>query len=345
MTSRQVALLLVAFGVLSLGARKDPVQPTPEQLRGLADEFVRTVAQRRVMLPDGTLGALVATPGSEAPERALLSPERILQAFETIAEAGAWPSAWLVVRDLQREQDLLMTIELQEGRVLDPQAAFVAPRREWASTKEVEAALLSLRGDRVSRRPKNVVLVEFATKTVTTYVYDVKPPDPQHAGLMSFLPQGTLLRAARAVDLGDGRRRTLALVMQEATFHPSDCTSCEAALFGHADSGRVLLVLAGETALEQQLDLTPMLRGVEGAPLVPRFTCEPGDDDPARGALSPKERFGERESVPLLELQDLDGDGARLEIRLPARYVACGKAEWLVASVEPRTGRLEARIP
>jgi hypothetical protein len=311
----------------------------------LAETFAKTVANRRVMLADGTLGWLVPPEGEEGDPRVLLTPERLQQAFETITEAGAWPSTWLVVRDPARETDLLVTIELEQGRVLDPQAAFEAPRQEWASGKEIEAALLAQRGDRVARRLKNVVLVEFSTKTVTTYVYDVKPPAPQDKGLMAMLPQGALLRAARTVRLSDGSVRTLALVLQEATFHPSDCTTCEAALFGHADAGRVQVVLAGDAKVEDQVDLTPMLHGVDGSPLLPRFACARGDENPAAVSLPVKERFADREPVTLLDLKDLDADGLALELRLPARYLACGQAEYLEIAVDPRSGKLAVKPP
>lgn len=325
------------------GAKRAAPQPPPDETRALAEAFARTVAERRVMLTDGTLASLVTLPGEERESRALLTPGRLEEAFATITEAQAWPSTWLVVRDATRATDLLLSIELVEGRVLDPQAVFEAPRREWVSAKEIEAALLASRGDRVARRLDQVVLVEFSTKTVTTYVYDVKPAGKENQGLMAMLPPGTLLRAARTVAGPEGARRTVALVMQEAKFLPSDCSTCEAAVFGHADTGRVLVVLAGEKAIEDQVDLTPLLRGVDGAPLLPRFTCEPGDESPQSAGLPPKERFGERESVTLLDLKDLDGDGQALEFRLPARYLACGKAEWLEIAIDPGSGKLRVK--
>jgi hypothetical protein len=344
MNALRPALLALLLGLSSVkAARQAPPQPTPEETRALAEVFAQTVAQRRVALTDGSLAWLVA-PASPDPEaRVLLTPERLQQAFETITEAGAWPSAWLVVREAGKASDVLISIDLLGGRVRDPEAAFEAPRREWASGKEIEAALLQVRGDRVTRRPKNLVLVEFSTKTTTTYVYEVKPPSPQDQGLVKLLPQGSLLRAARVVRLADGSMHTLALVLQEATFHPSDCTSCEATLFGHADGGRVLAVLAGEQALEDQVDLTPQLHGVDGSPLLPRFSCEKGDENPAAAELPLKERFADREPVTLLDLKDLDGDGEALEVRLPARYLACGKAEYVDLAVDPRAGKLVVR--
>ncbi|HEX5041597.1 MAG TPA: hypothetical protein VFV75_01765 [Candidatus Polarisedimenticolaceae bacterium] len=337
---RLLALALVLCAPHVHAARQGAPQPTPEETRALAETFAQTVAQRRVALADGSLAWLVAPAGSQPEGRVLLTPERLQQAFDTITEAGAWPSTWLVVRDAGQPNDILISIDLQEGRVRDPEAAFEAGRREWSSGKDIEAALLQVRGDRVSRRPKNVVLVEFSSKTVTTYVYEVKPPSAQDQGLMKLLPQGSLLRAARAVRLADGSMRTLALVLQQATFHPSDCTTCEATLFGHADGGRMLAVLASEQALEEQVDLTPQLHGVDGSALLPRFACVKGDENPAAAELPLKERFADREPVTLLDMKDLDGDGQALEVRLPARYVACGKAEYLVLAVDPRTGKL-----
>jgi len=340
---RWLALALLLCVPTARAARQGPPQPTPEETRALADAFVQTVAERRVALTDGTLAWLVAPPGAQPDVRVLLTPERVQQAFETITEAEAWPATWLVVREPEGENDILISIELQDGKVLDPAAAFEAPRREWGTPKDIEAALQQVRGDRLSRRPKNVVLVEFSSKTVTTYVYQVKAPSPQDQGLMTLLPPGSLLRAARAVRLADGSMHTLALVLQEATFHPSDCTTCEAALFGHADGGRVLAVLAGEKALEDQVDLTPQLHGVDGSALLPRFSCVRGDENRAASSLPLKERFADREPVTLLDLRDLDGDGLALELRLPARYVACGKAEYLDLAVDPKTAKIVVR--
>ena len=324
-------------------ARQGAPQPTAEQTRALAEDFAQTVAERRVALTDGTLAWLVAPSDTQPGARVLLTAERLQQAFETITEAGAWPSTWLVVREAGQPNDVLLSIDLQNGRVRDPEAAFEAPQREWATGKEIEAALQQVRGDRISRKPKNLVMVEFSTKTTTTYVYEVKPPSAQDQGLMKLLPQGTLLRAARAVRLADGSMHTLALVLQEATFHPADCTTCEATLFGHADGGRVLAVLAGEQAVEDQVDLTPQLHGVDGSALLPRFACLKGDENPAAAELPLKERFADREPVTLLDLKDLDGDGLALEVRLPARYVACGKADYLDLAVDPKAGKLVVR--
>ena len=339
--SLALTLLLCAPSVHA--ARQGPPQPTAEETRALAEAFAQTVAERRVALGDGTLARLVAPPGGETEGRVLLTPERLQQAFDTITEAQAWPSTWLVVREAGHDGDVLLSIVLEDGKVLDPEAAFEAPRREWSSGKDIEAALQQVRGDRVTHRPKNVVLVEFSTKSVTTYVYQVKPPSPQDQGLMTLLPAGSLLRAAHAVRLADGSMHTLALVLQDATFHPSECTTCEAGLFGHADGGRVLAVLAGEKALEDQVDLTPQLHGVDGAALLPRFSCEKGDENPAAASLPLQERFADREPVTLLDLKDLDGDGLALEVRLPARYLACGKAEYLDLAVDPKAGKLAVR--
>jgi hypothetical protein len=338
----RLALPIVLLVTLTAAhaAKQGPPQPTPEQTRALADAFAQTVADRRMLLADGALGWLVAPEGQEKDPHALMTRDRLHEAFQTITEAAAWPSTWLVVRDPARETDLLLTIEMEQQRVLDPQAAFEAPRKEWGSAKEIEAALLAVRGDRLQRRPKNVVLVEFSTKTVTTYVYEVKPKAAEDQGLSAMLPPGSLLRAARSVRLPDGTTRTLALVLQEATFHPSDCTTCEAAMFGHADAGRVVAMLAGDKAIVDQVDLTPMLRGVDGSALLPRFTCERGDEIPASAALPVKERFADRESVTLLDLKDLDQDGLALEFRLPARYLACGKAEYLEVAVDPKAAKL-----
>jgi hypothetical protein len=271
----------------------------------------------------------------------LLGPERLKDAFEAVAEAEAWPASWLVVQDLARPYDLLLTLELGEDEeVMEPVAVFTAPRREWTSAREAELALQELRGDRLPRRIRNLVTVEYSMKTVTTYVYDVKPVPPEDRGLMALLPPGTLLRAAKAVDLGDGIRHTLALVIQEATFVPSACVSCESRLFGHADSGKISLVLAQDKAIESTLDLTPHLQGIDGKALLPRFACEPGDEKGSFQDLPLKDRFGDRDQVAVLDLRDLDGDARPLELTLPAKFLDCGLPQNLVVAVDPESRTL-----
>jgi hypothetical protein len=82
---------------------------------------------------------------------------------------------------------------------------------------------------------------------------------------------------------------------------------------------------------------------VDGSALLPRFSCERGDETPAAASLPLKERFADREPVTLLDLKDLDGDGLALELRLPARYVACGKADYLDLAVDPKAGKIVVR--
>jgi hypothetical protein len=176
---------------------------------------------------------------------------------------------------------------------------------------------------------------------VTTYVYEPPKGDKTAGGLAALLPEGAILRDAHGVDLGDGLRHTLAVVLYGARFVPSDCASCAARLFRHADAAKkVELVLAGEKGLEDTLDVTAMLKGTGGEPLVPRFACQEGDAAEGAAAGSYEERFAPREPVRLVSLEDLNGDGLPLEIALPAESVDCGRHTSIVAGVDPRTKKL-----
>ena len=63
-----------------------------------------------------------------------------------------------------------------------------------------------------------------------------------------------------------------------------------------------MLVLAGETALEDKLDITEVVRTATGATLLPRFVCEPGDTEPGAIDALVDRRFEGREPVRLLDL-------------------------------------------
>jgi hypothetical protein len=106
-------------------------------------------------------------------------------------------------------------------------------------------------------------------------------------------------------------------------------------MFGHADTGRVLLVLASDAEVVDELDLTPVLAGSAGRPLLTRYACNQGDRYPPSGETPIEERFAGRAEVELLRLQDLDGDGVALEISLLSDVSDC-EAERVVLGVDPQ---------
>lgn len=334
MTSRS-CLAFCATALLALAARAPTVPPpAPERLAALADSLGEKLAGRSVAAPDGS--SVVLTD--------LLPKERLRTCMETISEAEAWPAAWLVVQDQGRNFDLVLSIQLDAAGALEaPRVAFATARREW-DADALAAAVRTATGSKLPReRERNVVVQSFSSRTVTTYRYNT-PADPAKAGgLLALLPLGSILREAHAVDLGDRQRHTLALVLQDATFVPSDCTSCAARTFGHADSGRILVILAGERALEDTLDLSAELKGTAGSPLLPRYRCAPGDEAVTAADTAVQERFAGRELVPLLELQDLDGDGRKLEFSLPAQFESCERTTRLVVRLEAATRKLQVR--
>lgn len=322
---------LFAFAVLAttapfvLGAGGPPRQPKPEDLPRLATELVVLLEERAAALPDG----------STAPVLSLVKPEQIEPSLGAVQEAEAWPAAWLVIQDLAQPLDLLLPIRFDEdGHLVIPDTPLAAPRREWDHAG-VTDAFRAAAGRKPRERVVNIVVQSFSTKTVQTYVYETPAAAPAAGGLLALLPPRSILREARSVDLGDGQRHTLALAIQDAQFVPSDCSSGKARLLGHADSGRVLLVLAGEQALEHTLDLTPQLKGPEGRPLVPRYACLEGDETTAAPEGTMTARFRDRPTVPLLELSDLDGDGLALEVVLLAGIGDGDVPRRLVVAVGP----------
>jgi hypothetical protein len=53
-------------------------------------------------------------------------------------------------------------------------------------------------------------------------------------------------------------------VLLRPKFVPADCSTKEGRLKGHRDSSGILLALAGETALEDKLDITDIVRSASG---------------------------------------------------------------------------------
>jgi len=318
--------LTLAFGVLAAAA---PSVPTDDALPGLAASLTQRLEELEVALPDGSRVALIE---HERHGRALLSPDQVEICLRTVSAAGSWPAAWLVVQEKQRDFDLVMRIALDDdGDVATPDFLFTVPRREW-EISDIKPVVRKATGRKPPRPGVGHLVVQgFSTKVVESYVYDPVPTGEGAKGLARLLPEGSLIREARAVELGDGRRYTLALVLHEPVFEPSDCSGCPAELFGHADSGAVSLLLSDEAEIVDRIDLGPELFGLEGRPLVPRYRCEPQD----RGQQPPLAAFEDREEVTLIELADLDGDGLKLELALTVRPIDCEQHVALIARVTP----------
>ncbi len=323
-----VVALLVA-GTISHG---DPASSDPV---ALAASLAERLAGAIVAMPDGS-EARVLPPGPAGAE-VLLTPERLATCLETVTEAEAWPVAWLVVQRADLDADLVMRVALTGEEVSTPDFLFVVPRRDW-QVDDLPGVVRRATGRKAPREGRgNLVIQGFSTRVVTTYVYEAPKTTGKVRGLRALLPEGTLIREARVVDLADGRRYTLALVLDEATFVPASCADCASELFGHADSGTVGLVLTDEERIVDRLDLTPHLKGVDGTPRVPRYACDERHANPE----SVEALLAEEPTVRLLELADLDGDGLPLEITLPAEYVDCENYLKLVAAIRPDGPGLE----
>jgi hypothetical protein len=329
-------LLVMLSALLLDAAAKDPAPPSPDRAPAIAESLAARLEGRTVRLPDGSEEAVLGPPG------AVLSKERVATCVTTLFEAEGWPSSWLVVQDVGRAYDVVIHVVLAEdGSVAPPDVMFAAARRDWDADR-LEAAVNEATGRKPPReKTRSVVVQSFTTRVVTTYVYEPPKGGKAAGGLAALLPEGAILRDAHGVDLGDGLRHTLAVVLFGARFVPSDCASCAARVFGHADAAtKVDLVLAGEKGLEDTLDITASLRGVAGEPLVPRFACREGDAGEAAARGSYEERFSTREPVRLVDLKDLNGDGLPLEIALPAEFLDCARHTSIVAGVDPRTKKL-----
>ncbi len=301
-----------------------------EQDADRVGNLLRSLDGVSVALPDGGEAAVIG------PEGGLLGADEVATCVETVDEAQAWPALWLVVQREGTPLDLVMRLERREGSGVVADFVFATPRRDWDA-----ADVRRLARERLGRKPPregqgNLVVQGFSKRVEHHFRYRLARSDK---GLGALLPEGTMIRASQSLDLDAGGRYTLALVIEEPTFHPADCSSCGAAVFGHADSGRVALVLADGQQLLDRLELTPMLGGSEGIPLVPRFRCEEGD------TLLPRddtvwERLSSRRPVPLLEPTDRDGDGRALEVEIPAALSDCETWSSLVVAVDERELRL-----
>ena len=266
----------------------------------------------------------VRTPAGETVKvwGTVLDGKRLEACIATVSDAQGWPASWLVVQDRTLDWDLVMRVSRgEDGTIGDPDPVFATARRNWDDDADLEAAYREMFGKKLPReRDRSLVVQSFSKKIVTTYVYATPGPDDVKKGLMALLPDKSLLREAKSVDLGDGTMHTVALVLVEPRFVPSRCDGTEAVARGHMDEARVLLVLAGSSALEGQLDVSDRFVSADGhGPAVPRYACREGDKeaDPNPEGAAFVERFRGRPDLPLLVLDDrrAHGDGVVVEAR------------------------------
>lgn len=296
------AFVVLALGLAHAASKSTAPIPTEAQLPALAESFAERLAGKTLKAPDGGSVALGG----------LLDTARVTTCLKTITEGGGWPASWLVVIDSTRPYDLVMRMELAEdGSIADPSTSFLASRREW-DDDTFDAAFVAATGKKPPReRQRNVVIQSFTKKTVTDYVYDLPATGKGAKGLLAFLPEGALIREAPSIDLKDGKHHTLALALVRPRFVPADCATKDGRHTGHRDSGGILLVLVGEKAVEDTLDVTEIVRKANGDTLLPRFACEPGDTDPGAIDALVDRRFEGREPVRLL---DFSGRSAESKI-------------------------------
>lgn len=299
-----------------------PAKPDAETTPALAAGLHPRIATMRLATPDGTMVAV----GD------ILDLGRLQKCLDSVRQADAWPAAWLVVEDRGRPYDLVLRVKLgEDGQIATPDTAFLTSRRDWDDAA-LEQAVREATGKKPPReRSRNLVLQSFSKRTVTTYVYDLPATGKGAQGLLSMLPEGSLLRESRAVELGDGRRHTLAVILLHPRFLPSACKSPEDLRRGHTDAGGVLLVLAGETALEATVDLTEDLKGPDGEVRLPRYRCQDADREPDVASRSIEDRFGERELVGLLGVAEQRAKGAPVSVAvtLPGPPDASGASSLL----------------
>jgi hypothetical protein len=301
---RLFAALVTVLALAAARAAPKSAAPIPssDALPALASSLAGRLAEKTLRAPDGS-DVVVST---------VLDAGRLEVCLRTIAQGGGWPASWLIVSDSTKPFDLVMRVALSaDGSIADPDTAFLASRRAWDDAA-FDAAFQQVTGKKPPReKRRNVVIQSFTKRTVTDYVYDLPATGRGAKGLLALLPEGSLIREAPAIDLRDGKHHTLAVVLLHPRFMPADCSTAEGRRKGHRDSGGILLALAGETALEDKLDITEVVRAATGETLLPRFACEPGDTEPGAIDGLVDRKFEGREPVRLL---DLSGRLAESEI-------------------------------
>jgi len=298
-----------------------------------AADVAERLAAMRVAAPDGASVTVYA----DGDPSAVLDRARLDACLDTVEEAGAWPEAWLVVQDDGLAWDLVVRLERDAGGAIRPSEAVALLRREW-DPRSLRDALREALGRKPEGKVRNVVIQGFTKRIVTTYPYE---PDPsaRGRGLMALLPEDAVLREARSVDLGDGRRHTLAIVLRDARFEPVDCASASGAASGHLDRGTVVVVLAGPDRIESELDLTGEL-AVDDAGALRRYPCATGESPASLDPARVRDWIRTRDPEPLIEWVDADGDGHALEVRIP-RAARDGAAREVVVAVDPDEATLE----
>ncbi len=266
------------------------------------------LAERRVTTPSGVEVAVF----DEA--TGVLDRGRLEACLATIGESGAWPEVWLVVQDESTSWDLALHLVRTDDGVVVPGEVAALPRSEW-DARALKAALREVLGRKPAAKVRDVVVQGFRKRVVTVYPYQAENVD-RTRGLMALLPEGTVLREARTVDLGDGVHRTLALVLREARFEPADCSTPLGVEHGHLDRGSVHAYLVGAGAVEDELDLTPYL-DLDGEGALSRYRCAEGESPATLDPTIARTWIATREPRSLLVWTDVDGDGRALEILLP----------------------------
>lgn len=291
---QRIAVIVLLAVTSALAGTKDAVAPpTKEQLPALAASLADRLSPKTLVAPDG----------SEVVLGTLLDATRATACLTTITEGGGWPASWLIVSDATKPYDLVLRVaQAADGTIADPDTMFLTARREWD-----DAAFDTAFKDATGKKPprekrRNVVLQSFTKRLVTDYVYDLPATGPGAKGLLALLPEGSLIREASSIDLGDGVHHTLAIVLTRPRFVPADCATAAGRKTGHRDAGGITVVLAGERELEDSLDVTEVVTKATGVAMLPRFTCLPGDTEP--GAIDDlvDAKFEGRESVRLLNL-------------------------------------------
>lgn len=283
--------LLAALGMALALAKVPP--PADDALPAMASSFAERLAGITRSAPEG----------GEIGLGTILDAHRTESCLRTIAQGGGWPASWLIVSDTTKPYDLILRVALAaDGSIASPDTAFLASRREWNDASFDAAFLSATRKKPPREKNRNVVIQSFTTKVVTDYVYALPATGPGAKGLLAVLPAGSLIREASAIDLGDGKHHTLAVVLMRPRFVPGDCSTKEGRRIGHRDAGGVLVVLAGETAIEDQLDITETIRAAAGTVVIPRFACEPGDTEPGAIDALVDTKFEGRDPVRLLNL-------------------------------------------
>jgi hypothetical protein len=285
-------LFPLVLASIALAKAPAPAPPADAEIPALAAGLAQKLSGRTVFGTDGT----------EVKIPAILDATRLERCLRTIGEAEAWPAAWLIVQDMGKKDDLVLrVVRSADGSIAEPEPLFLAARRDWDDAA-LEAAVKEATGQKPAGRARNVVVQSFTQAVTTSYVYELPKTGKDAKGLLALLPEGSVLRESEAIDLADGKRHTIAVVLERPTFVPADCTTAEGKKAGHRDEGAIVLVLAGETALEDRLDVTDVVRAASGRARLPRFSCAPGDE--AAGAIDKlvDAKFEGREPVRLLKL-------------------------------------------